>query len=389
MAKKILIFKVKKFCYDSPFYFADQMAKCFREIGWQVDVFDSDRQDMQELDNYSGRTYDAIIDFNSQLPALDTTENELYLDTINGPFYNYILDHPLYHHDMIKVALKNYHIICLDYNHKDYIDKWYPHIRSCHVVPIAGSAAKHPVPWQEKETDLIFTGTYTNTKYLLEMLHEMGGELEADNLELINRLNADRNLTLEEVFDNFASEIGIEKNLVRFPLRMHAYFPVDSYITALMREEAIRIIASSGQPITLVGHNWNKARFLKGLDNVTALPPVKFHQQFDLMANSKIVLNVMPWFKNGCHDRIYSTMLNGAVSLSDESKYLEDNFSAGESIVTYSLKKLESLPEMISSLLADDAMLKEIAENGQAICAKTHTWQAHCQILAEIFSANS
>ena len=302
MAKKILIFKVKKFCYDSPFYFADMVAGCFKEMGWQVDVFDSGHEPMQNLDNYSGRSYDAIIDFNSQLPSLDTTEDEFYLDTINGPFYNYILDHPLYHHDMIRMALKDYHIICLDDNHKKYIEKWYPNIKSVHTLPVAGSSPRIITPWEDKTTDLIFTGTYTDPANILNMVHDLGLELEADILELIKRQKSHPDLPLEDIFEEFSKEIDVPLSVVRFPLRMHAYFPVDSYITALVRENVIKSIAKSGQKITLAGHGWNKAAFLKGLDNVTVLPPVKFSKQTSLMADAKIALNVMPHFKAGCHD---------------------------------------------------------------------------------------
>ncbi|MCR5784417.1 MAG: glycosyltransferase [Eubacterium sp.] len=385
MAKKILIFKVKKFCYDSPFYFADQMAYYFAKMGWEVDVFDSDRQKMQSLDDYSGRSYDAIVDFNSILPGLDTTENEFYLDTIDGPFYNYILDHPLYHHDMIKVNLKNHNIICVDENHKKYIERWYPNIKKCITMPVAGSAPSSPILWEEKTTDLLFTGTYTDPSYILDMVHDLGKELEDDITELIKRQKEDLDKPLEDIFEEFAKEISSPASIIRFPLRMHAYFPVDTYITALVRELAVKELAQSGQKITLAGHGWEKAAFLKGLDNVTILPPVKFSEQFDLMKDSKIVLNVMPHFKAGCHDRIFSTMLSNSVSLSDESKYFDDNFTRGKDIATYSIKNLRELPNKVSSLLSDGKNLKAMAENGRKLCESAHTWEHHCRLLSEYF----
>lgn len=53
----------------------------------------------------------------------------------------------------------------------------------------------------------------------------------------------------------------------------------------------------------------------------------------------------MPWFKQGAHDRVFNSMLNGAVCVTDTSGYLKDNFIDGENIIFIILKIL--MPRLI------------------------------------------
>lgn len=58
-------------------------------------------------------------------------------------------------------------------------------------------------------------------------------------------------------------------------------------------------------------------------------------------------MNVMPWFKDGAHDRVFNSMLNGAVCFTDWSRYLTENLRDGEDIFFYELDALECLPDMV------------------------------------------
>ncbi|MEI3201212.1 MAG: hypothetical protein V8S21_04415 [Lachnospira eligens] len=59
-----------------------------------------------------------------------------------------------------------------------------------------------------------------------------------------------------------------------------------------------------------------------------------------MISQAKISLNVMPWFKKGAHDRVFNTMLNGGVALTDTSLFYENTFADGENVLFYSLEDL-------------------------------------------------
>ena len=63
----------------------------------------------------------------------------------------------------------------------------------------------------------------------------------------------------------------------------------------------------------------------------------------------------MPWFKDGAHDRVFNSILNGTVSVTDTSKYLCWELKEGQGVCYYDLAHMERLPELVGDLLADDA----------------------------------
>ncbi len=386
--KRLLMFKVHTFCYNSPFFFIDKTAESFRNAGWEVEVFDGDSRDLQELDEYTGQRFDAILDFNSSLPRADTTEDEYYLDTIEGPFYNYILDHPMYHHDELNAELKNMHIICLDYDHAAYVTKWYPHIKSVHVLPLPGTKSPRDIPFSKRKYDLTFTGTYTDPDIIMSLIEDFGRELTAEMKSLTEIMIEDPDLTMEGAFENIIKGFG--KDPVKdagsfFAGRMHAYFLVSTYVTAVYRKLVVEKAAQSGVPFTVIGHGWEKMKSLTKYANVTVRDPVDFDKTFDIMADSRAVLNVMPWFKNGCHDRIFSAMLNGAVSVTDESAWFSGRLDKGAEYIEYSLKKLDDIPGIIREAFDDRGEMAEIARKGMEK-AMNYTWKSNCEALISIFN---
>lgn len=83
----------------------------------------------------------------------------------------------------------------------------------------------------------------------------------------------------------------------------------------------------------------------------------------------KISLNVLPWFQNGAHDRIFTAMLQKSVALTDGNDYLRELFGDKKELVFYSLDAIEELPQLVRELLSHPKQLQEIADCGYA-CAK-------------------
>jgi spore maturation protein CgeB len=107
-----------------------------------------------------------------------------------------------------------------------------------------------------------------------------------------------------------------------------------------------------------------------------------------LIGDSKISVNVMPWFKRGAHDRIFNSMLNGAVCATDTSMYLDDFISDNENALYYHLKDIDSLPERIGRLLADSELAEHIAAQGYDTAASGHTWERRAYRLHAYMQGN-
>ena len=68
--KHFLIFSLKSVCYGSYLYFADALGKALEKAGHSIEVFSSKKEPLEALERLSGKSFDAALDFNSELPRL-------------------------------------------------------------------------------------------------------------------------------------------------------------------------------------------------------------------------------------------------------------------------------------------------------------------------------
>ena len=92
----------------------------------------------------------------------------------------------------------------------------------------------------------------------------------------------------------------------------------------------------------------------------------------------------MPWFKDGAHDRVFNTLLNGAVLLSDDSIYLREILRDGENCILYSLEDIEQMPERVKELLSDEERMQRMADIGYEMAKKAHTWAHRADFLSDL-----
>lgn len=381
--RKILCFQLKSVCYDSYHYFMNSLASTLKEAHLQIEFFDSTKEPLEQLERLLDKTYDAMFDFNSDLPKLKMDDDTYFLDHINAPFYDIILDHPLYHHDMLKQTLKDFHVLCLDENHKTYIETYYPHIKSVAVTFLTGETAQPMIPFEQRPIDLLFPGTYTPSQDIANAIDNIPPFLAKDTKHIIDLLLKNTSMTIEEAVKEIAST-NEDVIMDSFALHTQAFFLADSFVRSYERERLIVSLLDANIPITVCGHGWESAFFAKN-SNLTLLESRPFFDTFSLMGQSKMVLNLMPNFKNGTHDRIFSSMLNGCVAVTDTSIYLSENFSQKENILFYSLDDFTSLANNIIELLEQKSLAASIAQNGFQKACTFYTWKQSAQKILNQF----
>jgi spore maturation protein CgeB len=130
------------------------------------------------------------------------------------------------------------------------------------------------------------------------------------------------------------------------------------------------------------GNGWDKS----GLPSNTRIeihPSVSYKQVQEIMCDTQMVLTVLPNFKYGGHERIFSSMLSGAVAVSDSNAYLEQSFQAGLDFVPFSLAHLDKLREQVGTLLENPAAMEEIARSGSDAVVKRHLWKHRAEQIIE------
>lgn len=373
--KHFLMFQIKSVCYDSYSYFSDALAAALTAAGHSVEVFSVKKEPPEAMERFCGMTFDAAVDFNSELPKLKMDDGTYFLDQIHAPFFDVILDHPLYHHDTLKQTPCNFHVLCLDRSHAAYIRHNYPHIVSAELFPVTGEDIRpEQDEYPKKAIDLLFSGTYTSPKEVDASILAAPGFLGTLTRRLIELMQKDRTLTQEDALLALAAESD-EGEIIResFALHMQACFLCDSYLRASEREKLLLAVASEGLPLTLCGNSWRNSP-LAGYPQVRIIDDLSFCDTFPLFYRSKITLNLLPEFKDGTHDRVYSAMLNHSLCLTDASPLLREQFTDGTDICFYDAREPEKLTKKIKELLDSPEKMEEISQAGYRNAKRNHTW---------------
>lgn len=386
----ILVCKCNSGCYNSTDYFADQLAMELRRLGQPVRLFDWKKEGAEGLESLFTQSFRAIVDFNSKLPGMEA-DGRPVLEYLNGPFYDWILDHPLYHHHALKKAVgHDFHVLCLDDDHAVYLQKWYPAVRSVHRImlaaPVMGAVKQRQ--WSMKIRTPVFCGTYCDPRIIERCIHEGPEDVQESNRQIAMELIRHPARTIEDATMEFYQANHSDLTAVEFPLMMQMNFLADTYARAYFREKMLDVLFEAGQPVDLYGPNWEEYAQKRQIDKKWVHPEISYEKTLEIQAEHGIVLNIMPWFKNGVHDRIFTAMAGHSVCLSDPSGYTRHTFSEGVDYVPFELDHLEVLPELVKTLQADPVGTERIADSGWAAVQEKHLWGNRARELLQILQAD-
>ncbi|MCR5083575.1 MAG: hypothetical protein K6B15_08910 [Parasporobacterium sp.] len=326
---KILLFQIRYLCHKSNELFVDNLAEEFEKLGHEVtkcNIIDS--KDMESVLNaLVGLHFDAMIDFNSVLPSTEMEEGGYFLDKIDAPFYNFIVDHPLFHHAHLKVPLKNYNVICIDNNHYSYLKKYYPHIKNVLVHPLPPTKGMIDCAYKDRAIDVLYPVSYMPFKEAEKMLlsgkifgnHDILNEKEMDWAKsLVDIMMDNPLLPIESAFEKVLEDDGFYMEGEEFRNTLFRLHLSDIYVRCYFREKMLDILLKEGLKVTLCGKDWDLYYAPKGA-KYEVYPDVSYTTAMQYMQNSKALVNVTPGFKAGLHDRASSGIINSCLVLSDES----------------------------------------------------------------------
>lgn len=381
--EKVLIFSSREICYSSSNFFAYQLGAAFEELGFTADICElSPEEDLDaKLEPLLGETYRVVVDFNSMLPRMELEDGTPYLDKLNGPFFDYILDHPLFHYTGLTSGVKNLHALVLDEAQAAYVKKYYSKVGSVHMLPLGATKALYEGE-KERECRILFPGTYDSPEAVYEIVTSSPEPICSMMKCLIERRIEEPLVPMEEAFREELVAEEVELTPEQFAVFMNSMYAVDAYVRDYFRKEALDRLLAGGIPVTVMGEGWLKYSY-KDEHSLRRERSVPFGFSFERIAKAHILLNVSPIFNRGMHDRIPAGMANRTVVLTDENPYLASMFAEGKEISFYSLERMESLTEQAERLLTEKDLRTEIAENAYQVFETHHTWKHRAkQILA-------
>ena len=183
-------------------------------------------------------------------------------------------------------------------------------------------------------------------------------------------MKADSSLTIEDAVDALASNEIYDYINSDKPLHTQTFYLADTYIRCINRKKLVQALDNCHHELHLFGALWEELN----LKHAILHREIPFNLTFTVFAKSKISVNIMPNFKTGSHDRVFSGQLNGAVSLTDPTSLLRSEYNNKESILFYDLDNIDAVTTMLDSALNNQNELKKIAQAGYAIASQNHTW---------------
>lgn len=294
-----------------------------------------------------------------------------------------LMDPPLRFHPSLKKHPRNYFLFCCDYDHVEYVKKYFKNdVPNVAFMPHVGTVPKQNapiIPYEERKYDILFSATYYSPQSkLAEMEQVLAGNKNMQQFYHQTYLNLidNCNLTIERAVFLTLEQAGwsVSDETLRTIFRCSEY--VDWAIRMYQRGKVVSILAESGLELYLLGRGWENHSSTKYPNVHRIADRVPYAQTLTAMADARINLNVFPWFKAGTHDRIFNTLLQRSLPLTDSSKWVDAHFTDGEDIALYDLKRLELLPEIASRLLQDTAQAEYIIRNGYKKVLQDLTWSS-------------
>lgn len=292
----------------------------------------------------------------------------------------WLVDHPIYHLSRFGdyEDKEQVYIGCVDRTHVTYL-KEQCGFKNSFFLPHIAWESKRQIPYEEREIEVFFPASFSFLRELEERnAGWMEGAIRIVVERIITHMLQHTELTLEEGIADTLREMG-ETDAAELAAELESKLGwyIDACVRCIVRENIVKGLLERGIRLTVCGRNWKSFQETLPAEtgvNLTILSEdMPYWEIVEKMANSKIVLNIMPEFKDGTHERVTMSTMNGAICVTDRSRFLTSVYKDREEIVFYDRKDTEGLADKINWLLTHTAEASAIAAAGRRVAKANFT----------------
>ncbi len=395
MIQKIVLFTKG---IETLWFFSEQMGKTFELLGYDVFYFDQCKEykSLSNLIWFCEPKVTAAVSFNfdgcSGEDYFIDSEGVSFFEAREIPFINIVVDHPFYYHKFLPYLPRDYTQISIDREHEAYLKRFFPGMKRGPFMPLAGTSlwgSEKKLPgWDQRPYDIVFTANYNPPSMFEKVITRNGDEYTEFYYRIIHDLIDHPWKSMDAtIMEHLAREVeDIDEEGIKDTMPSMMF--IDLYVRHYFRGQVVKTLVDSGLKVYCFGAGWDQleCRHPENIINGNVLDSLGCLQQ---MSKAKLSLNVMPWFKEGAHDRVFNSMLNGAVCASDDTHFLDELLEDGKHYIRYRLSELDQLPGRILEVLGDREKWESMVHFGYRKAAGGHTWAdrarfVHSEILCKI-----
>lgn len=368
--------------YDMLAHFADAAAQGLLEAGCRVlpvhfrspSVHHDLQQALQQRPSFA-------LAFNAIGYDIKDADGRSIYDTFRIPLYAFLVDHPMYHMIRLNEPVQNRRIFCVDPSHLRFMSACYPDDKaSC--IPHGGLPSTDPLPdFSTRDIPLLFCGSCYDPASHQKELQSLPEKPRRFLQDIQDECLANPTRALWDVaFEHLASLHGnppprVSRELTRALIRL------DQVLIAHRRNQLLTAIQHAGLPLHIYGHHWEQTPY-NNVPHFHIHPALDCSAMLHLLRRTRVALNMVPSFPSGTHERVFTAMLHGAVSLTQTGTLIETLFHDGRDILLYDWKNPEAAIERLQPVLNDPHALSRIAHAG-TLAAQPHTWAQRAQRILE------
>ncbi|AWO74740.1 glycosyltransferase family 1 protein [Geobacillus thermoleovorans] len=364
-------------------YFIQDLAASFQRLGFEVKIIDLLASSwIAELERVlREKEVFFFLSMNAMGIDIKVGDKSLY-NHLNIPLFAFLVDHPMYHINRLNQGVKNLIVSTVDQAHLSFLRTFLngvyskvfiPHGSSYHEVSVSSKTI------EERKIDILFVGTFTNPDHFRKQWTDCDKYIGKLFDAIMEKYLYTHNQTLIDIAESVFVDYGIDQEYMHHVNFWSHLVNVDLYIRNRRRMEAVLETAKLDARFEVYGNGWET--LFTNHHSIKLNRAIGFGDVYEKMRDSKLVLNVLPNFVHGGHERIFTTMLNGSVSLTDNNLFLESEFKDGEDLLLYSFAPYPHA--RIQSFLDDKVTLQKIAENGRKKVMEKHTWLARAEKIVE------
>ena len=367
--------------YDALNLFTRELAKGFRNRGYEVEIWQSEDDIKRPLERYNTE-YSFIFSFNAGFGRIAVLED--LISDRNVPVWHFLVDHPMHHHERLLATGRNSIVSCIDRTHVEYVKKYYKNNQNVTFLPHFGIAPKEKRAFDTKKYDVSFFGSYSSPLHLEKLIAEYNGPLQKLLLQASELLYHDSTLPIDRVFHTLFEEYSLELTDSEFRNIMSELAFIDTYVRMRRRHDIIDTLLMNGIVVNVFGTGWEEFD-TDYPENLICHDAMDMECFLEEIADSKIVLNIMPLFPDGSHERVFLTMCAKSVCFTDKNPYLEECFHDKSHLFYYSMDNLTLLAEQVKAVLSGEYPVNDMLERSLNLVMEQHDWQTRAdEILAYI-----
>lgn len=337
----------------------------------------------KEFFEFASRPNTVMVTFNNVGIMLNATNGNNYWKELNIPVFDYIVDHPRNYGDVMLEPPCELIVFTLDKDHVDYIKRYFPHVEPI-FSPNGGTEVNSSKPIKDRTIDVLYMGSCQSKIHTFPSLKGFGDNGNDFYTWCITSLIKNPMWSTEYAIDQYFVHAGypVDEHTL-YTLKSNISLYIECYVRRMYKLEGIKALDDEGIHVDIYGDHWEDEEYPFS-DNIVIHQRVDRETMMELVGGAKISLCFIPWFKKGCSEKNFDSMLNGAVCVSDHSEYLDDHYKDGENIIYFDLNNPKQMALDIKWLLEHPDAAQMIATRGFKTAKIYDQWENRFEHVLEV-----